>query len=691
MNKGIKILLAAVAAVVALALVAAAAAMLLVDPNAHKGEIARLVQEKTGRELAFEGDIKLAFFPHIGLNVGPVSLGNAPGFDAPEMVRAQKVEVSLGLSPLLSGKLAVGKVVLDGLSIHLARNAQGVANWEDLAGGGEKEGETADLGSPEASTSNENALSLDDLTIEGVEITNAELVYDDMLTGSEKSVKALNLTLGKIHGTDSIPFELGFELKLDQPKLETRPTIAGDIRLDPSAGTLALGNVKLSAFNLQASGDFQANYKGESPAFSGSLHLAETSIRRLMRDLGVEPPETADPQALESCSAEIRFKGTSASATLEECRIALDGATITAHGSVDDFTAPIISIAAAADDIDVDRYLPPASDPAAVPAQAEASPDPASGDEASPAEPEPDLSALRGLTLNASVEIGSLKAMNVKASDIEIGVVAEGGVLEVSPVALNLYDGRYEGECSLDASEDVAAWAGKGVLRGVRSSGLLSDLLKKDLLKGVVAVDYDLHGTGLTPGGIKRTVSGTASFSVSDGSVIGVDVAKMIRDAWNQIKGTSVTGEEPGDFDFDEVSGSATLANGHIVNKDLSMVSPLVEASGAGWADLSKNTADYAATVTVVGSLEGLEGVIVEAVRDIPLPVYVRGRLDRPDIGLDVKAMSQVLVAGVVEAGLSGIADALLGEDEGSSSDDVDAEDAEGSGDAATNLIDGLF
>ena len=94
---------------------------------------------------------------------------------------------------------------------------------------------------------------------------------------------------------------------------------------------------------------------------------------------------------------------------------------------------------------------PPASAPAAVPAQAEASPDPASGDEASPAEPEPDLSALRGLTLNASVEIGSLKAMNVKASDIEIGVVAEGGVLEVSPVALNLYDGRYEGECSLDA------------------------------------------------------------------------------------------------------------------------------------------------------------------------------------------------------------------------------------------------
>jgi len=709
MNKGIKIVLAAVAAVVALVLVAAAAITLLVDPNEYKDEIARLVQEKTGRELAFEGDIKLTLFPRIGLDVGPVALGNAPGFPDPEMVRADKAEVSLGLSPLLSGKLAVGKVVLDGLTVHLTKNDQGVANWEDLAGGAAASEETddqeataegaadGDAGSAE-SAADAGGMSLDDLTIQGVEVTNASLVYEDMQTGAKTAIDALNLTLGKIHGTDSVPFSLGFGLKLDQSSLEVRPNLAGELQLDPVAGSLDLRDLKLSVFGLEVSGALQANYKRESHPFSGELQLAETSIRRLMGELGIELPEMADAQALESCSADMRFMGTDNSVVLERLRMELDGATFTAQGSVEDFAAPFISLVAAVDDIDADRYLPPRAASESAPAQAETAAEPTAGEEDSTAAGEPDLSALRGLTLDVSLEVGNLKVMNVKASDIEIGVTAEDGELSVSPLALNLYDGRYEGQCSLDASEDVATWTGKGSLRGVQSYNLLSDLLKKELLEGVVAVDYDLHGAGLTPDGIKKTVSGTASFSVTDGSVIGVDVAKMIRDAWNQIKGTSVTGEEPDDFDFDEVSGSASLTNGHIVNKDLAMISPLAEVSGAGWADLPKNTTDFEATVTVVGSLDGLEGVIVEAVKDIPLPVYARGKLDQPDIGLDVKAMTQVLMAGVVEVGLSGLADALLGgDDEGDSSDDADAENAEDSddsgdaGDAVSNLIDGLL
>ncbi len=44
------------------------------DPNEYKGDIVELVKEKTGRTLNIEGDIRLTFFPKIGVGLGPTQL-----------------------------------------------------------------------------------------------------------------------------------------------------------------------------------------------------------------------------------------------------------------------------------------------------------------------------------------------------------------------------------------------------------------------------------------------------------------------------------------------------------------------------------------------------------------------------------------------------------------------------------------
>ncbi|MEJ2622737.1 MAG: AsmA family protein, partial [Candidatus Thiodiazotropha sp.] len=66
-----------------------------------------------------------------------MALGNAPGFSPDEMVRINRAEASIRIMPLLSGEVAVGTVVLDGLTLNLAKNKKGVTNWDDLAKGGE--------------------------------------------------------------------------------------------------------------------------------------------------------------------------------------------------------------------------------------------------------------------------------------------------------------------------------------------------------------------------------------------------------------------------------------------------------------------------------------------------------------------------------------------------------------------------
>ena len=80
MNRWLRIL-ALILGAALLAVVAAAIVLpLVIDPNDYRDEIGALVSERTGRSLNISGDLSLSVFPWLGIEVGEVSLANAPGF-----------------------------------------------------------------------------------------------------------------------------------------------------------------------------------------------------------------------------------------------------------------------------------------------------------------------------------------------------------------------------------------------------------------------------------------------------------------------------------------------------------------------------------------------------------------------------------------------------------------------------------
>ncbi|MEZ7198525.1 AsmA family protein [Pseudodesulfovibrio karagichevae] len=650
MNKPLKIGLIVVGALAALFIAACIVLVLVVNPNDYKAQISKAVRDETGRELKFEGDISFNFFPWLGLKVGPMALGNAPGFAPEEMVRIQRAEASIRLLPLLSGDVAVGTVVLDGLTLNLAKNKQGVTNWDDLTKGG-------DSGSAEAETDTGAGKSAKpgragSLSVQGVEITGANIVYDDMQAGAKTSVNDLSLVIGEVGDKIRFPFELKFNLKLDNPKVDTRPVLTGFAKFDREAGSVEVDDMRLSLLNLQLTGLLFAKSKNGDTSFSAEIKLAQASVRELMKQLGMTPPETSDPKVLENLTADLKVNGSDTEASLESLTLKLDQTLITAEGTVKNFKKPAVTLDVNVDDIDADRYLPPKSESKAAPAE------PAASTQAAPAQ-EPDLSALKTLDVKARLTVGKLKAMNLTISDILAVVTARNGLVTADPVSLKLYDGEYTAQGSLDANKAVAAWSKKGQVKNVQAGPLLKDLTGKEHLTGTTNAQFDLKGAGLTPDNIKKSVTGTASFAFTDGAVNGVNVAKMLRDGWNRLKGKAVSGDEPAKTDFAELLGSATLTNGHIVNKDLLMKSPLLRVTGQGWADLPENTTDYTATVTVVGTLEGQDGQSVEDLKGLPLPIHVKGSLDDPSISLDLKAMGEALFKGTFKQGAKGIEETL--------------------------------
>ena len=108
---------------------------LLVAPNfipasAYKGRIADAATAATGRDVAINGDVRLAFLPRFELVAEDVTVANAPGGQAEHLAAIGALGIGLELLPLLSGDVQVNQFVLSNAELNLEENVNGKANWD---------------------------------------------------------------------------------------------------------------------------------------------------------------------------------------------------------------------------------------------------------------------------------------------------------------------------------------------------------------------------------------------------------------------------------------------------------------------------------------------------------------------------------------------------------------------------------
>ena len=119
----------ATAATIAAILIAALAAPLLVPDDFVNEKIARLVRDKTGRDLRIAGPIRVSFLPKLELAADDVSLSNPPGGFGSDLLRAKRIEFSVRLLPLLHGAIEIDRAELTQPTIHFEIDKQGRRNW----------------------------------------------------------------------------------------------------------------------------------------------------------------------------------------------------------------------------------------------------------------------------------------------------------------------------------------------------------------------------------------------------------------------------------------------------------------------------------------------------------------------------------------------------------------------------------
>ncbi|MCG5501110.1 AsmA family protein [Ectothiorhodospira lacustris] len=638
------------------------------DPNAYKDRISTAVQEQTGRELTISGDIGLSIFPRLALALGETTLANGEGFPDDHFARIREVDVAVAMLPLLRRELQVERVRLEGLDLNLARDARGRSNWDDLL---------KDVDAPEVSAetppSESDALpsALRGLDIAGIEVIDARVRWRDAQAGTDLVVDPFNLTLGRLRLGQETPLELTFQTRLGEPALtavtdlsallyldvanqryglrrltatldargETLPApilarLEGDLWADLRNDTATLERLTVTAFDTQLTGLMKVESLTDEPRVHGELRSGRINPRQLMQALGMEEPETANPDVLKNAALDLGFVMQGERLDLSQLMVTLDETTLTGRATVSGFATPAINLSLQVDRINLDHYLPPAED----------RPAPGAGQVPAPRDGWPEetidlpLALLRPLNLSGDLGIGRLVVGNLHLSDVVLELRARDGQVELRPFRAALYDGRVEGALGLDARGEIPRFQARSNLQGVRMGNLLQDLTgEAPMVTGTANLRLDLNSRGDSVKALIAGLNGDGDLRFADGAVKGINVAQIIRDAEGRLRGRAVEpADEPVQTDFTELTGSFRINNGVVDNQDLQASSPLLRVRGRGTVDLNRERLDYRLDTGLVATLEGQGGRSLDDLRNVNLPITIRGTFSEPRFGLDL-------------------------------------------------------
>jgi AsmA protein len=438
---------------------------------------------------------------------------------------------------------------------------------------------------------------------------------------------------------------LNVGIKADGQKL----SLTGlDVKVDDSRikGNFAISqfNKPLYTFDIDVDQVDLDRYVGAS---TGDAKPAKTST---------EPAKPLDLSALKALNADgsirvgqLKYGKTKASniniklnangekLSLNPLSAKVDDSQINASLGVTQFSQPAFSFNVNIDKLDADRYITK-SEPSAAPKTTQAS-----------AETPIDLSALKKFNASGEAKIGWLKIANVKTENVNIGLNAQNGVVNVSPFAANLYQGSMSGALKVDARATPVITF-KQAMKNISVGPLLVDAINNDMLAGKGSVDIDVTTQGNTVSALKKALAGNAALNLADGAVKGIDIAGTLRDMKNKLNvlksKDALASDKTKKTDFSELTATFTIKNGVAHNEDLEMKAPilrLAKGDSKGDIDIGNEKINYLAKPTVVKSLKGQGGADLDQLSGLSIPVKITGTFASPQFGMDFAAIGAAI------------------------------------------------
>ncbi len=678
--KVLKWLIGGVFALVLFAGIGIAAVVYLVDWNDFRDTIQNQTKKHTGRDLTIAGDLNPSVFPWVGVSIGDISLANAEGFGDTPFAKMGSADVKVELLPLLKKEVNVRTVELQGLNLDLQRAADGTTNWDDLIKSSVATTTESGDDNTEVEVEGDTA-AIAALAVGGISVSDANLSWTDAQSGTDAKLTNFNLKTGAIELAKPFSLSTDFGLASNSMGLaadvngkgevmidldnqvyslsglslttnargDTLPngkfdaTVGANIMAKLAEQSVSVQNLSLAALGLALNGHIDIANLDSEPVVAGQLSSEQFNPMDLFATLGIAAPLTADPSVLKNASLSLALNASPSSATLNDLTIKLDDTTFSGNASVPSLAGaiPPLRFNFSVDAIDLDRYLPPATNgPVGESGTATQTASATTGDEPIVLPTE----MLRQLDIEGEFNVGSVKVKNLTTKDIAVPLTAKNGRINVNGLRAKLYQGQLDSNATIDASGNTPSYALDMNLAGIEADPLLADLLQKQsFLSGKGQFALNITTLGETVNALTAGLNGNFNSEFNDGSVNGVNIGYQIRRAKATLSGQSLPEDQSQvKTDFSALSVSGRFTNGVMQSDDLDLRSPLLRVGGAGQVDVPGEQVDYTMTTLITGSSQGQGGKDLEALKGVKLDIPIRGSFD------DLSAN----FAGVILAGL---------------------------------------
>ncbi|HZS66828.1 MAG TPA: AsmA family protein [Burkholderiales bacterium] len=269
--KAIRISLYVIVGLVVLVVLAVAIFAATFDPNRYKGEIERLVKDRTGRTLQLKGDLKVAVWPSLGADVNGVALSERD--PKQEFLSLDSAHASVALLPLLHGSVVVDGIRVSGLKARVVKEKDGRFNFSDLMeqpAPAQQDKQAGKSQPPEKKAAERQQAGGKGVAfdIASVQVDRSAFSYIDRASGQELAVSDLKLSTGRIAERADGKLDLKASAKGKNPDLDLKLDVTGGYKVDLPAQAFEVSKldakvngaaVGITNLDLKAKGDVAAN------------------------------------------------------------------------------------------------------------------------------------------------------------------------------------------------------------------------------------------------------------------------------------------------------------------------------------------------------------------------------------------------------------------------------------------------
>ncbi|EXJ09254.1 AsmA family protein [Nitrincola nitratireducens] len=639
------------------------------NPNDFKSDIQQWVFDKAGIELRIEQDIEWSLYPWLGIKLSALTVKYP---DKPTLASIDNAQASLDLIALLSKRIEVDAILLDGLRISLHTDTDGISNWHAAS---------PDADTPrtvDAHASNPSDSELNPFTIQTFTLKNADIRYENALDNTLIELSHIQLKTGVIaHNTPTnIDFETGIQYFKERQRLfKGQSQLSGQVRLSPTFNEITILPFSMfleahdqpnrsTPLRLDLTGEFKLNREVEQLQLKNLIANIENlslraelditnfsefdvvgnvasdpfDLKHFLNTIGIDAPQTANPQALRTVQFDAQLKGTPAHWHLSPLNIGIDTHTWTGLASFETATAqPHLELSTPR--LNLNDYLPAPTDQSTQPSTA-------STETHEPSEIfNPD--DLRALNLSANIGITELKYDQYLLHNLRFNMQAQNGNIDVKQLDVDVFGGRIRNQVSLNVNQTPATIALKNSVSELNLETVLLTLADTNTLTGALSASANLTARGHTTQQWLNTLSGKADVRLVDGVIQGIDMAQTLCQG---IQSALALGINPVQVDrstpFANMGGTFDLNQGVVSNNDLRASMDAMQLTGSGTVNLPQQALDYRLGFKVTENLFKQTCSVNNRLEGLELPILCSGRFDTPPADMckpDTRVFTQLL------------------------------------------------